>query len=175
MKFQSTQLTEVFIVEEEPRGDERGFFSRVYCEEEFRDAGLHFSPIQMNRSLSINPLTLRGMHYQINNSAEDKYVRAVRGSIFDVALDIRPHSKTYLNWVGVRLTSDNNLGLFIPKGFAHGMLTLEPNTLIEYLVSAPFSSTDERGIRWDDPKIKIEWPQKPSVISKKDLEWLRLE
>jgi len=171
MIFNKTHLSEVFIVEEEPRGDERGFFSRVYCHEEFSAAGLEFSPAQINRSLSTEAFTLRGMHFQINRSAEDKFVRAISGSIFDVALDIRSESPTYLQWVSVKLTCQNNLGLFIPKGFAHGMMTLEPNTQIEYLVSTPFNAEDERGIRWDDPAVNIKWPEIPTVISMKDASW----
>jgi dTDP-4-dehydrorhamnose 3,5-epimerase len=171
MRFERTELEEVILVHQEPRYDERGFFSRIYCELEFEQAGLNFSPTQMNRSLSSKKFTLRGMHYQINESAEEKYIRVLSGSIYDVAIDIRQSSNTYLKHVGILLTSDKPCGLFIPKGFAHGMLTMSENTEIEYLVSSSFSATNERGLRWNDPSLNINWPAEPDCISEKDFNW----
>ena len=174
MRFERTDLEEVLLVHQEPRYDERGFFSRAYCEVEFKQAGLDFSPKQMNRSFSTKKFTLRGMHYQINESAEEKYIRVLSGSIWDVAVDVRPFSPSYLKYVGIELTAEKYCGLFIPKGFAHGMLTMSENTEIEYLVSSNYSAIHERGLRWNDPAININWPAVPVCVSEKDLTWALL-
>jgi dTDP-4-dehydrorhamnose 3,5-epimerase len=171
VRFEPTHLTEVLIVHQEIRSDERGFFSRIYCESEFQASGINFSPKQLNRSFSSQKFTLRGMHYQINESAEAKYIRVLSGSIWDVAVDVRPESNTYLKSIGIELTCETNSGIFIPEGFAHGMLTTSENTEIEYLVSAPYSPENERGLRFDDPSLNIEWPAIPQCISEKDSKW----
>ena len=171
MRFEPTNISEVLIIRQEIKSDDRGFFSRIYCENEFQAAGINFSPKQLNRSFSSQKFTLRGMHYQIEESAEAKYIRVLSGSIWDVAVDVRPESDTYLKSVGLELTSETPYGIFIPEGFAHGMLTTSTNTEIEYLVSAAYSPKHERGLRFDDPSLNINWPADPECISEKDSKW----
>lgn len=171
MKFSDTQLTGVMLVSQVLRSDERGFFSRIFCEEEFQEAGIPFKVVQANRSYSTTKLTLRGLHFQKNESAEDKFIRVVHGSIWDVAVDVRPNSQSYLKYIGIELCSEKPEGIYIPKGFAHGFITLKPDTEVEYLVSSPYSPSNECGLRWDDPKIQINWPGIPNQISEKDATW----
>jgi dTDP-4-dehydrorhamnose 3,5-epimerase len=171
MRFEQTKLKEVLIVHQEVMSDNRGFFSRVYCEQTFNKTGLNFTAKQINRSLSLNKFTLRGLHYQINDSAEEKFIRVIKGSIWDVAVDVRPESPTYLRYVGVNLDAVSSHGIFIPKGFAHGMLTMSDDTEIEYIVSSSYSPANERGLRWNDPSLGITWPQEPKYMSEKDSTW----
>jgi dTDP-4-dehydrorhamnose 3,5-epimerase len=171
MKIIKTQFDRVFIVEEESIMDERGEFSRVYCENEFKSNGLTSSFVQINRGKSTHKGTLRGFHFQLPPYQEAKYVRVKRGRVLDVALDIRPESKTFLKHFAVELDSKKNLGLYLGEGFAHAVLTLEDNSEIEYLVSQFYTPEKESGVRWDDPSIDVNWPFKPVVISKKDLLW----
>lgn len=171
MLFHKTNIDGVFLIDLEARGDDRGFFARSYCREEFVAQGIDGSFVQENISLSHSRGTLRGMHYQVTPHAEDKLVNCVSGELFDVALDMRPASSTYLKWQGFSLTAENRKKLFIPKGVAHGFQTLVDETEIRYLVSSFYAPDAERGVRWDDPAIGIEWPLAPTVLSDKDKDW----
>jgi dTDP-4-dehydrorhamnose 3,5-epimerase len=168
MRFAPTEVEGVLLVEIEPHADERGLFARLQCPDEFAAAGASFEPVQA--SLSRNPLarTLRGMHWQPDPQGERKLVRAVRGRMFDVAVDLRRGSPTYRRWAAAELSADNARALFIPEGVAHGFLTLEPNTDVLYQVSPKFSPGHEAGVRWDDPAFAISWPGAPALISGRD-------
>jgi dTDP-4-dehydrorhamnose 3,5-epimerase len=170
MKFTELPLKGAFKIEIEPKIDERGFFARSFCANEFKNAGIVNNFVQGNLSLNSAKGTLRGMHYQNPPHGEDKLVYCPRGSIFDVMVDIRKDSKTYLQWHGEVLSSENLNMFLIPKGFAHGYQTLENDTLVSYLVSEFYKPGGEGGIRWDDPKVGIKWPNFSSrIISEKDL------
>ncbi|MBS0362466.1 MAG: dTDP-4-dehydrorhamnose 3,5-epimerase family protein [Proteobacteria bacterium] len=168
MKFSPTEVDGVLLVEIEPHEDERGAFARLQCPDEFAAAGAAFEPAQT--SLSRNPKagTLRGLHYQPGPFGERKLVRAVRGRMFDVAVDLRPASPTYLKWTGAELSADNAKALFIPEGVAHGFLTLEADTDVLYQISPKFSPGHEAGVRWDDGAFDIRWPTAPALISQRD-------
>ena len=168
MRFAQTQIPGVVIVEMEPRTDDRGAFARLHCPEEFAAAGHPFTPVQT--SLSRNPAarTLRGLHHQPAPFAEVKLVRAVRGRVFDVALDLRPDSPTHGRWAASELTADNGRARLIPEGVAHGFLTLEDDTDILYQISPAFQPGHEAGVRWDDPAFAIAWPDAPRLISPRD-------
>lgn len=171
MKFHPTPLKGAFTVELERRGDNRGFFARAFCEREFAQAGLENRFVQANDALSQSKGTLRGMHYQLGASAEVKMVRCIRGALFDVILDLRPDSPTFGKSFGAELNAENRLMMYVPRGFAHGLLTLADETEAFYLVSNTYDPQAERGIRWDDPKFNIEWPHAPQEISQKDASW----
>lgn len=175
MIFTALPLSGAFVVDIEPRGDERGFFSRVFCEKEFSAHGLETKYVQINNSVSAHPGTLRGMHYQLPNSAEVKLVRCVCGALFDVIVDLRPHSPTFKKWVGLDLSSKNRRMVYVPRGFAHGFITTEPQTEVFYLASAFYDPQAERGVRYDDPAIGIQWPVQVREISKKDSQWPDLQ
>jgi dTDP-4-dehydrorhamnose 3,5-epimerase len=168
MRFSETAIEGVIVVDVEPRGDERGSFARLQCPEEFAAAGHPFAPAQT--SLSRNPRagTLRGMHYQPAPHAETKLVRAVRGRMFDVALDLRQESPTYRRWVSAELSAENARALLVAEGVAHGFLTLEPDTDVLYQISPAFQPGHEAGVRWDDPAFAIAWPAPPALISPRD-------
>lgn len=168
MRFEETPLPGAFVIDLEPREDARGFFARAFCADEFRGHGLETGFVQMNDSLSREPGTLRGMHYQLEPAAEVKLVRVVGGAVWDVVLDLRPDSPTYGGHFGVELSAGNRRMLYVPRGFAHGFLTLEPETEALYLVSAFYDPARERGIRWNDPAFALEWPREPAVVSDKD-------
>ncbi|HXI88173.1 MAG TPA: dTDP-4-dehydrorhamnose 3,5-epimerase [Parvularculaceae bacterium] len=171
MKFHQSPLSGAYTIELEKRGDDRGFFARFFCTEEFAAHGLARSFAQINNSLTGKKGTLRGMHYQLPPSAEVKVVRCIRGALFDVILDLRPQSPTFGEWFGETLTADNRLMMYCPQGFAHGFITLEENTEAFYLVSDLYAPELERGVRYNDPKFDIEWPIEPSEISAKDKSW----
>lgn len=168
MKFIPTPLKNAFLIDLEKRGDERGFFARTFCIEEFKKHGLEPAVVQANCSLSVDKGTLRGLHYQLSPKEETKLVRCLSGALYDVILDLRPDSPTFGHSFGALLTPENRTMMYVPKGFAHGFLTMEPNTEILYLVSEYYSKELERGIRWDDPRFNIEWPETPVVISERD-------
>ena len=168
MRFSETPVVGVLIVDIEPHQDARGAFARLQCPEEFAAAGHPFAPVQTSLSRNIHARTLRGMHYQPAPHAETKLVRAVRGRIFDVALDLRPDSATYRQSAGAELSADNGRAMFIPEGVAHGFLTLEPDTDVLYQISPAFTPGHEAGVRWDDPAFAIAWPGAPTVISERD-------
>jgi dTDP-4-dehydrorhamnose 3,5-epimerase len=168
MKFTETPLAGAFVIELEKRGDERGWFARAFCTKEFQAHGLNHQIVQANNSFSAVPGTLRGMHYQLAPKAEDKIFRCIRGAIFDAIIDLRPESPTYLKSFSIELNAENRLALYIPKGFAHGFMTLMENTEVFYFVTEFYSPEHERGIRYNDPKFGLRWPMEPAVISDKD-------
>jgi len=170
VRFEETTMPQVYLIHLEKREDERGFFAREWCKKEFAAKGITSDVVQVNISYSKNAGTMRGLHYQIEPHGEAKLVRCIRGSIFDVIIDLRPGSPTYNRWHSFTLTDDLT-GLYVPDGFAHGFLTLEDDTLVTYLTSNYYSPESERGIRWDDPVFNIAWPKEITVISAKDKSW----
>jgi len=168
MKFEKLPLDGAYLIDLEKRGDERGFFARVFCVNEFREHGLATEFVQVNNSSSADVGTLRGMHYQLAPAAETKLVRCIKGSLWDCIVDVRPESATYGKWFGAELSAENRRMMYVPKGFAHGFITLEPDTEAFYFVDEFYAPEQERGLRWDDPKIGIEWPREPTVLSDKD-------
>ena len=168
MNFNETDLKGAFLVDLAPHYDERGFFARSWCQREFVDHGLNPALVQCNISYNKLKGTMRGMHLQAPPFAEAKLVRCTRGSIYDVIVDLRVGSPTYLKWLGVELSTENRRALYIPEGFAHGFLTLEDDTEIFYQMSEFYSSESSRGYRWNDPAFAIRWPIPVSVISDKD-------
>lgn len=160
-----------YLIDIDPRGDERGFFARAWCRREFEDHGLNADLKQANLSHNLHKGTLRGLHYQQAPHAETKLVRCFRGAIYDVVVDLRPDSDTYLQWAGAELTPDNMRALYVPEGFAHGFQTLADDTLVFYQVTAFYTPGAEGGLRYDDPAIGVEWPLSVSSISDKDAAW----
>jgi dTDP-4-dehydrorhamnose 3,5-epimerase len=171
MRFIETELSGAYIVELEPRGDERGFFARTFDAKLFEQHGMNPFIAQANMSQNIRKGTLRGMHYQLPPATETKFIRCTKGAIHDVIIDMRPDSPTYRRHVGVDLTEDNRRSLYVPGMFAHGFQTLADDTEVSYLVSEFYTPGMERGLRHDDPEFGIEWPLPVSVISEKDAAW----
>jgi dTDP-4-dehydrorhamnose 3,5-epimerase len=171
MLFAETEIDGAYLIEPERRVDERGFFARVFCEKELAERGLAVSISQANTGFSPRAGTLRGMHFQLAPHAEVKIARCLRGSAFDVAVDLRPGSPTYRRWTGHLLSAENGKLLYLPEGCAHGYLTLAPDTELLYFTSAPYAPSGARGVRYDDPAFAIAWPAKVEVISKVDLSW----
>jgi dTDP-4-dehydrorhamnose 3,5-epimerase len=169
MIFETTPLEGLLIVKPEKRHDERGYFSRLWCDHEFPAAGVPFVPRQISASYNVTAGTLRGMHWQAAPHAEAKLVRATRGAIFDVAVDLRENSSSRFKWFGALLDEENQSGLFIPAGFAHGFITLAEASEVLYLIDTPFQPDFSRGARYDDPAFGIQWPSAPAVISPRDL------
>jgi dTDP-4-dehydrorhamnose 3,5-epimerase len=176
MQFESTGLPDVKIVTPRKHGDMRGFFSEVYKQSEWSVACADCTFVQDNHSLSASVGTLRGLHFQLPPFAQDKLVRVIRGRIFDVAVDIRRSSPTFGRYVAVELSAENWLQFFVPIGFAHGFVTLEPDTEVLYKVSAYYSAAHDRGLAFDDPDLGIAWPILPNraTLSEKDRCWPRL-
>jgi dTDP-4-dehydrorhamnose 3,5-epimerase len=168
MKLHKTEIPDLLVVEPERIEDERGYFTRSFCESEFAGQDIAFSPVQSNISYNRSALTLRGMHYHAPPYEETKLVRCSSGRLFDVAVDLRLSSPTYLAWFGVELSRKNGLALFIPAGFAHGFLTLEDETEVFYQMSPAYVPGHELGFCWNDPSIGIDWPGIPEIISDKD-------
>ena len=173
MIFKPIFLEGAYLIEPERRSDERGFFARTWCARELADHGLNTDIAQCNTSHSSSKGTLRGMHYQRPPFQEDKIVSCIRGAIFDVVIDLRVDSETYMRWFGVHLSEENGYMIYVPKGFAHGVQTLEDETRISYLVTSTYAPAAEAGLRFDDPAFNIEWPLPVSVISSKDRLWPR--
>jgi len=171
MIFTPTPLAGAYLIDLEKRGDARGFFARVFCEREFGEAGLETRFVQANNSLSAKRGTLRGLHYQLPPAAEVKLVRCLRGALWDVIVDLRPDSPTFRKWFGAELSAENRRMMYVPRGFAHAILTLTDDTEAFYMVSAFYAPEEERGVRWNDPAIGIEWPIAPVEISPKDAGW----
>ena len=169
MKFTPLSLKGAYLIEIEPVSDERGFFARSFCVREMKGVGLPSDFVQSSYSFNARKNTLRGMHYQMSPHEENKIVSCVRGSIFDVIVDMRPTSPTYLKWHGEILSQDNYKMLFVPKGFAHGFQTMSDNSLVTYNISDFYEPHSARGLKFDDPKINIKWPQAElRIISEKD-------
>jgi dTDP-4-dehydrorhamnose 3,5-epimerase len=175
VKFQESPLAGAYTVEMERRGDERGFFARSYCAQEFAARGLAAAMAQSSVSFNARCGTLRGLHYQAQPHAEDKLVRCTAGAIYDVIVDLRPDSPTLRRWFGVELSAANHRSLFVPKGLAHGFMTLCDATEVLYMISVPHAPGFERGIRWNDPAIGISWPAPPSVVAARDAAFPLLE
>jgi dTDP-4-dehydrorhamnose 3,5-epimerase len=171
MKFHETELQGAFVIELDKMEDNRGFFARSWCQQEFEEHGLVPRVVQANLSFNDKAGTLRGMHYQISPYEETKLVRCTRGALYDVILDLRPESPTYKRWIGVELTEQNYKMLYVPASFAHAFITLEDNTEAAYFVSEAYTPGAERGLRWDDPTFGITWPRSVEVISGKDANW----
>ena len=168
MKFQESPLAGAYTIELDRLEDERGFFARSYSAEEFAARGLPAAMPQSSVSFNARRGTLRGLHYQAEPYAEDKLVRCTAGAIYDVIVDLRPHSPTARRWFGVELSAANHRSLFVPKGLAHGFMTLRDDTEVLYMISVPYAPGFERGLRWDDPAIGISWPASPSVVAARD-------
>jgi dTDP-4-dehydrorhamnose 3,5-epimerase len=168
MRFIPTKLKDAYIIEPEQLEDERGFFARTWCQQEFSDRGLDANLVQCSISFNKKKGTLRGMHFQLPPFAETKLVRCTQGAIYDVIIDLRQDSETFLQWMGVELTAENRKALYVPKGFAHGFQTLEYNTEVFYQISEFYAPECSGGLRWDDPTFNITWQQPVSVISTKD-------
>jgi dTDP-4-dehydrorhamnose 3,5-epimerase len=159
----------VFAVEPDRHADERGAFERLYCGREFAEHGIDFAPVQISVSANTRRGTLRGLHFQAPPRAEGKVVACIHGSVFDVIVDLREDSATYARWIGLELTKENRQAIYVPPGCAHGFQTLEDNTDLLYLISEFYDPGLQRGVRWDDPAIGIEWPDVAErVISARD-------
>jgi dTDP-4-dehydrorhamnose 3,5-epimerase len=171
MQLNRTMLQDAYLIELEPVRDERGFFARTFCAEEFAADGLENSYPQHSISFSAHKGTLRGMHFQRNPHSEVKLVRCTKGAIWDVIIDIRSDSPTYRRWQGFELSSSNSRQLYIPKGFAHGFQTLSNDVEVNYLISTPYRPESAHGIRYNDPAFEIPWPLSVTNISGKDLNW----
>lgn len=168
MRFEALDLSGAMLIALEPRFDERGFFARTWCSKEFAEAGLPEEIVQANLSQTLSRGVIRGLHYQRPPSREGKVVRCLRGGIFDVIVDIRPDSATFLRHVGVELTPVNRLALYIPPGFAHGFQTLEPDTEVWYQMTDYYQPGLGGGLRWDDPALGIKWPLEPTAMNERD-------
>jgi dTDP-4-dehydrorhamnose 3,5-epimerase len=168
MRFSETPLKGAYLIDLEKRADDRGFFARLFCEKEFAQHGLESRFVQVNNSLSTQRGTMRGMHYQLPPHGEVKVVRCVKGSLFDAIVDLRPKSPTYRKWFGAELTAENRTMMYVPVGFAHGFLTTSVDAEAFYLVSSFYAQEAERGLRFNDPAIGIQWPFEPIVVSAKD-------
>ena len=168
MLYQPTSLTGAYLLDLQKVEDERGFFARSWCVQEFAEHGLDTRLVQCNISFNKRQGTVRGMHYQLPPFAETKLVRCSRGAIYDVIIDLRPTSPTFLQWFGVTLSAENRTMLYVPQGFAHGFQTLADNTEVTYQMSEFYEPTYARGLRWDDPRVKVEWPLEITVMSMKD-------
>ena len=171
MIFTQTELAGAYVIEQERRGDARGFFARTFCAEEFKAQGLPTHFVQANTSLSADAGTLRGLHFQRAPAEEAKLMRCVAGAMWDVIVDIRDGSPTYLQSFGTELSAENGRQLFVPKGFAHGFQTLEPDTMAAYMVDEYYTPGVEEGFRFDDPALGLSWPHKITTISDKDQNW----
>ncbi|RCX29137.1 dTDP-4-dehydrorhamnose 3,5-epimerase [Bacillus sp. AG236] len=170
MNIIKTKFEDALLIEPKVFGDHRGFFTESYNKETFQQNGIDMDFIQDNHSLSQQPGTLRGMHYQLNDKAQTKLVRVTRGAIYDVIVDIRKGSPTYGEWQGFILSADNKRQLLVPKGFAHGFCTIVENTEVQYKVDELYSPEHDRGIAWNDPALNINWPFNNPVLSEKDTE-----
>ena len=174
MRFVATHIDGVHVIETEPHSDERGTFSRIYCADEFRAHGLELPDRQIAISQNRRAGTLRGLHYIVAASGEAKLVRCIRGRVFDVAVDVRRDSPTFGRYFSIELSGERPSALYIPRGFAHGFVTLEADSEVLYQFSQPHRAGLETGVRWNDPTINIRWPREPALISARDsaLPWL---
>jgi dTDP-4-dehydrorhamnose 3,5-epimerase len=173
--FTPTKLAGAFIIDLEPRSDARGFFARTFCQHEMAAHGLKSTFVQANLSFNHRAGTLRGMHYQLPPAAETKLIRCTQGALYDVIVDLRPESPTYLEHIAVELTAENRRALYVPEMFAHGYQALVDGTEAFYQVGEFYQPGYERGLRYDDPRLAIQWPLPVSEISAKDAAWPLLE
>jgi dTDP-4-dehydrorhamnose 3,5-epimerase len=165
MRFSELPIPGAFLVEIEPREDERGFFARTVCTEEFSRHGLNAAFVQQSVSWNVRRGTLRGLHYQTAPWEEEKLVRVTQGAIFDVIVDLRPGSATFARWHGVELSAGNHAALYMPKGLAHGFQTLSDATEVFYEMTVPYHPEAVRGVRWDDPQLAIAWPDPAGALA----------
>jgi dTDP-4-dehydrorhamnose 3,5-epimerase len=175
MIFAATGLEDAWLIDIEPREDERGFFARTWCRQELAAHGLDIELAQESLSFNRHRGTLRGLHFQRSPHEETKIVRCTRGAIFDVIVDLRPRSPTYLRWQGFELTAENRRAIYIPKGFAHGFQSLTDDTEIAYQISEFYAPQTAGGCRYDDPAFGIAWPLPVTVIGDRDLGWPAFE
>ena len=168
MIFTPLALPGAMIVDLERFDDARGYFARAWCEREFAAAGLNPRLVQASISQNRRRATLRGMHYQVAPHAEDKLVRCVQGAVWDVIIDLRPESPTYLQHRGIELTAARGRALYIPKGFAHGFQSLTDDAQLFYQMSEFYEPSAQRGLRWDDPRFRIDWPERPPIVNQRD-------
>lgn len=171
MRFVATKLAGAFVIEPEPAEDARGFFARTFCAREFKSQGLRTDFVQCSISSSSKRGTLRGLHYQLPPVTETKLVRCTAGALFDVIVDLRPGSPTYLQHIGVELTAKNHRAIYVPEMFAHGLQTLEDETEVFYQISEFYNPDRAAGLRFNDPKLDIRWPLPVSAMSDKDSGW----
>jgi dTDP-4-dehydrorhamnose 3,5-epimerase len=171
MNFETTELSGLIVIRAEKHTDARGFFARLWCPEEFAAAGIDLTPKQISASYNRLAGTLRGLHWQAEPHAETKLVRATRGSVWDIAVDLRPLSPTRLMWFGLELNAAEHTALLIPPGFAHGFITLSDDAEVLYSIDRPHAPDAARGLRHDDPSLGIAWPRAPSVMSERDRQW----
>ena len=168
MKYKETKISGVHLIDLEPRGDERGFFSRMFCRTEFAAHGLETNFPQFNTSYTKHHHTLRGMHYQLDDAAEVKVIKCIAGRLFDVVLDLRPQSPTFKKWFAAELSAESRTMMYVPQGCAHGFMSLSDDVEMIYFVSAAYDGQKERAVRWNDPEFGIVWPHEPALISEKD-------
>lgn len=171
MRFVETPLAGCYVIEQDRIQDHRGYFVRVWCQRELEEHGLKAEVLQANVGFSRQRGTLRGLHYQRFPHAEVKIVRCTRGAMFDVAVDLRPASPTFKRWYGIELTAENGKMLYVPEGFAQGYLTLVDDTEMTYQTSRFFDREAATGVRYNDPKLRIVWPEDVQVISEQDKKW----
>ncbi len=171
MIFTQTKLPGAFLIEAVPVEDERGFFARTWCQQEFQAHGINPRLVQCNISYNTKQGTLRGMHYQVPPFAEAKLVRCTKGSVYDVIVDLRPTSPSFKQWLAVELSADNHRAMYVPEGCAHGFQTLEDDTEVFYQMSEFYAADCGRGVRWNDPAFAIRWPMVVAAISLKDMQY----
>ena len=171
MILRETELSGAHVLELDRKRDDRGWFARVWDGEALREAGLNGDLAQASTAFNERRSTLRGLHFQRPPHEEAKLVRCTRGAVYDVIVDLRPGSETFRRWLGVELTEENGLMLYVPEGFAHGYLTLADATETSYFISVPYAPGHAVGVRWDDPAFAIDWPAEPQVIGERDRAW----
>ena len=171
MVFAECRIAGGWTIDPARHVDERGYFARAWCRDEFAAHGIEFAPVQANMGFSLLRGTIRGLHYQVAPALEAKLVRCTRGSIFDVLVDLRPDSLTFRSWFGTHLSAENGRMMYLPEGCAHGCQSLEDNTEIHYMASSNFSPANARGARFNDPAFAIEWPLPATVVSAQDRNW----
>lgn len=171
MRFTPGSIDDLWRIDLEPVEDHRGFFARAWCEDEFAEHGLKVNWAQQNLQYSPLQGTMRGLHYQVPPHAEVKLVRCTRGAVFDVAVDLRPHSPTYRAWSGIELNPQSHMAVWVPRGCAHGYVTLEPDSEVFYLTSHPYVPEAVRGVRYDDPSFDIPWPRSIEIMPADYDEW----
>lgn len=174
MIFHKTLIKDLSVIELESSIDERGEFARIFDGQEFLKNGIDFKIIQASQSLTKKKGTLRGMHFQMSPKQESKLIRCVKGRVYDVAVDMRVNSPTYLKWHAEELSSESNKMFFLPKGMAHGFVTLENDSVVEYFMDEIYAPELVSGVRWDDPAISIKWPIKEPFMAEKDKDWSQL-
>ena len=168
MIFKELPIKGSYEIDLKKIGDERGFFARFFCVNEYKEHDLKNNIVQINNSFTAEAYTLRGLHYQMPPKTETRIVRVLKGAVYDVMLDLRPNSPTFKKWHGTKLTEENRKMVYVPDGCAHGFMTLEPDTEFLYLVTEFYSPENEKVIRWNDPEFNIEWPHEPKNLTDKD-------